>query len=88
MRVAVVQAGRGRDQFIQACIREIWWAYAVNNITLSVVHTPEEQLTDSTDDLSWYHLVGLFKDCIHQLRHHGVHIIPVSHTLFKLSPYL
>ena len=42
--VAVFQARRSRDPFIQAYGREIWWKYAVNDIALSVIHTPEEQL--------------------------------------------
>ena len=58
--VAVFQAMRGRDPFIQACIREVWSTCTVNDIALSVVHTPWEQLIDSADALSEYHLRGVF----------------------------
>ena len=86
--VAVFQARLGRDPFFQACTRYIWWTCTVNNITLSVVHIPGEQLTDSADALSQYHLEEMFKDRVHTLSCHCMHIIPVSHALFKLSPDL
>ena len=42
--VAAFQADKGRNSFIHACTKEIWSACTVNNITVSVLHNPGEQL--------------------------------------------
>ena len=88
--VAVLPVRRGRDPFIPACAREIWWTCEVNDIALNMLHTRGDQLTDAADALSQYHLGGVFKDRVQWFRgcSHGVSIIPVSHALFKLSPDL
>ena len=83
--VAVFQVGLCRELFVQACTREIWWICAINGITLSVVHTLGDQLTDTVDVLSGDHLGSVFMDKVHQLRGHGVWIIYISHVLCKLS---
>ena len=86
--VAILQAGRGHNAVIQACMREIWCVCVINDINLNVVYTPGEQLTDSADVLSWYHMGGVFRAQVKTLRNHGIHKISLSHDLFNLSPYL
>ena len=50
--VAIFQAGRDRDEFIQACAREVWPMYTSWDITLVVGHIPGAQFTNTADALS------------------------------------
>ena len=86
--VAIFQAGKGHNTVIQACAKEIWCVCAINYINLNIVHTPGEQLTNSADVFSRYHLEGVFRDRVKTLRNHGVPIISLSPDLFNLSPDL
>ena len=54
--VAIFQAGRGRDAFIQACEREIWLTCAAWDITLAVGHVSAMSLEGTADALSRWHL--------------------------------
>ena len=51
MAVIVFQAGRGRDSFLQACVRQLWYVCAKNGITLGVGHVPGASLLDSIQKL-------------------------------------
>ena len=82
--MAIFQASRGRDQFIQACNKEIWLVCAVHAITLSFAHTPREQLTDTADTLSCFHTGGVYEERVHQLREQGVCIVAIP-KLFELT---
>ena len=88
MAVAVFQPGRGRDPLIQACAREIWLLCTIHDITPSCVHTPRDQLTDTADTLSHYHMGGMFRDRVHQIMNQGVRRVPISDVCFELSPAL
>ena len=54
--VAIFQAGNGRDDFIQACSRELWLTCATWDITLAVGYVPGTSLKDTADALSRWHL--------------------------------
>ena len=59
--VAIFQASRGKDAFIQACARELWLTCEQFNITLGVSHTPGEGLTLTADAFSHWHTSQLYK---------------------------
>ena len=86
--VAIMQAGRGRDPFLQACAREVWLIAARHNITLTVEHIPGEQLIESADALSRFHLGPSYKRRVQQLVQAGVSIIHPSEAHFTLSDSL
>ena len=50
--VAIFQAGRGRDEFIQSCAREVWITCATWDINLVVGHIPGLCLDGTADVLS------------------------------------
>ena len=54
--VAIFQAGRGRDDFIQAYARELWLTCNAWDITLAVGHVPGTSLEDTADALSHLHI--------------------------------
>ena len=84
--VAIFQAGRGRDCFLQPCAREIWLTCAVWDITLAVGHVPGDSLTGTADALSRYHLGQVYKDMVHLLlSDHDITCTPVPSSLFLLS---
>ena len=65
--VSIFQAGRGRDDFIQACAREVWITCATWDITLVVGHIPGAQLATTADALSHWHLGQTFKNKVASL---------------------
>jgi hypothetical protein len=67
--VAVLQEGRGRDQFLQAAAREIWLLAAINEIDILAVHVSGESLLSSADALSRQHLSQSFKTLAHKYCH-------------------
>ena len=54
--VAILQTGRGRDAFIQACTREICLTCATWDSTLSMGHVSSASLEGTADALSCWHL--------------------------------
>ncbi len=87
--VAVMEAGRGRDAFLQACAREVWLQAANHDIDLVVKHVAGESLLPTADALSRFHLGGIFRDRVHDLiDKHSVTMISVPTHLFSLSPEL
>ena len=60
--MAIFQADRGRDPFIQVCAHEIWLECAHQEMTLGVSHTHREALEGSVDSLSCWHLVQVYRD--------------------------
>ena len=60
--VAILQAGKGCDTFMQVCAKEVWLTCPIWNITLWVGHKPGEDLISSDDMLSHWHLGQLYKD--------------------------
>ena len=59
---AIFQAGRGREQFIQACAREVLLTCSTWDITLVVGHIQGSRLVDTADALSRWHLGQGFRD--------------------------
>ena len=49
MAVSMFQAGYGKDQFIQACARQLWLLCATHDVTLAVGHISGDFLTASAD---------------------------------------
>ena len=81
--VAIFQAGRGRDEFIQACSREVWITCATWVYTLVVGHIPGSCLADTVDALSRWHLGQGFRDRVASLiASQGLHLHTVPDTLF------
>ena len=54
--VAIFQAGKGCDAFIDACARELWLTCTAWDITLEVGHVPGTSLEDTDDALSHWHM--------------------------------
>jgi hypothetical protein len=65
--VAVLQSGRGRDELLLTCAREIWLLCATSNIELQVSHTSGDSLQDTADALSRLHLGAPFQDRVARL---------------------
>ena len=87
--VAIMQAGQGRDPFLQACAREAWLISAIHGMTLVVKHIVGEQLTATTDALSRYHTGGKFQARVEQLAAgSNITIIPLHPDSFLLSKNL
>ena len=87
--VTIFQAGKGRDQFIQACTREIWLMFAGHEIILRFSHTLRMALEESADALSYWYMGQLFKDCVRKLiKDRGLTIISVKNDFFNVSPLL
>jgi hypothetical protein len=82
--VAVLQEGRGRDQFLQGAAREIWLLAAINEIDIKAVHVSGESLLSSADALSRQHLSQSFKTLAHKYCHslHLDMVLPPS-TVFS-----
>ena len=91
MAVAIFQAGKGRDAFIQACARELWLTCAVWDITLAVGHVPGTCLEDTDDALRCPSM--LFDALCHPyqervdrlLAYHNIRCILVPDHLFHLA---
>ena len=60
MAVAILQAGKGRNSYIQACAMMIWLACALHDITLMCTLTPGDSLLSTANALSKFHLDGLY----------------------------
>jgi hypothetical protein len=86
--VAVLQAGKGRDPFIQQCAREVWLLTATHDIDLSVHHVPGDLLKHSADALSRRHLGAQFKQRVDELVQQGVCMVTPHLSLLELSPLL
>jgi hypothetical protein len=87
--VAVMQAGKGRDSYIQACAREIWLVAAMHHISLSVVHISGQQLTLTADALSRYHTAPKYREKVNNLiKQQHLAIVHPPPTSFLLSPIL
>ena len=87
MEITIVQAGHGRDPFIQVCDQQLWLICASYDITLDVGHIGGELLIFSADVLSHWHMGQQFKDCVNILiRDKCVKIISVAPDAFVLSP--
>ena len=53
--IAIFQARKGRDAFIQACARELWLSCAECDITLWISRMPGEDLTLTAGAVSCWH---------------------------------
>ena len=76
--VPVFQARCGRDLFLQGGTRGIWLVCVIHDLTLSFVHTSEDQLTDTADALSCHQMGGVFRNRVHQIMNQGVQIVSMS----------
>ena len=65
--VAIIQADKGRNGHIQACVREIWLSCAIHGITLTCTHTSGDSLISTADALGRCHLGGVYQNRVHQL---------------------
>ncbi len=86
--VAIMQVGRGRDSFLQACAREIWLTAALHDITLIVSHIPGRDLQDTADALSREHLGEPFTSRVTALLASGVSRVHMPKACFALSDTL
>ena len=59
--VDVINTGRARNKFAQACLREACWITAKVNAVIKVVHLTSEQ-NRMSDSLSRWHLNKLYQD--------------------------
>ena len=83
--VAIFQASRGQDDFIQACAREVCVTCATWGITLVVGHIPGSYLADTADALSRWHLGQRFRDKVASLIiTQGLKLHTVPETMFVL----
>ena len=86
--VDVLQAGRGRDHYIQHCAREVWLLTARLDIDLSMQHVSGEQLRDSANALSRRHLGAPYQQRVTELEQQRVHLVSPDPHLLKLSSVL
>ena len=81
-----LQAGPGRDPFIQACAQQLWLVCGSHDITLAVGDIAAELLIFSSDALSHWHMGQQYKDRVNMfIKDNGVNIISVSPDAFVLS---
>ncbi len=83
--VAIMQAGRGRDAFLQACAREAWLTAAIHDLTLVVSHIPGRELQDTADALSREQLGEPFVGRVAALLASGVNRVSMPRACFTLS---
>ena len=89
MAVNIFQAGHGKDTFIQACTRPLWFICATHYITLAVGHIAGEHFTSSAAALSRWHMGQHYKDRVNMLiQDKGVNIVNVPSDAFEISPSL
>ena len=89
MAITIVQAGRGRDPFIQVCDQQLWLICTSYDITQHVGHIAGELRIFSVDVLSHWFMGQRFKDLVNILiSDKGVKIISVAPDAFVLSPSL
>ena len=87
--LAISQAGRGRDPFLQADAKDVWLMCAIWEITLAIVRMAGESLTDTADALSHWHVGQVFKGRASLLvKDRGVRLLTVPDELFPLSEHL
>ena len=82
--VAIFQAGRERDSFIQVCTRKGWLACALHDVRLTIFQSPGEQLVEMAATLSHFHKGGMYQDKAHQPMGQGVRIIAIPVEQFQL----
>ena len=75
--VNIFQAGRGKDDFLQAYLRDIWQMCAQWDISFAVGHIPCAYLQKSADALSCYHLGQPYQDRVSSHHRQG-HLTPLS----------
>ena len=85
MAVTIIQAGKERNSYIQACARDIWLPCALHDITVTCTHIPVDSLICMADALSRCHLGSVYQDSVHELVMSGVHIKTVPDTMFSMS---
>ena len=84
--VAIFQASKGRDNFTQACARELWLTCATWDITLAVGHVPGNSLEDTADALSHWHLGHPYQERVARLlAYNNIRCISVPDHLFHLA---
>ena len=84
--VAIFQAGRGRDTFIQACTKEVWLTCTAWDITLAMGHVSGASLESTADALSRWHLGQPYQARMDRLlATHAITCISVPGELFHLS---
>ena len=83
--VAVFQVG-GADILSMRPVPENSGCYVLSIVSHSVLSSHlGNQLTVTADALRHYQLGGVFTDRVHQLRGHGIRIVPSLHVLLQLS---
>ena len=65
--VAIFQAGKGQDNFIQVCARELWLSCAAWEITVAVRHVPGISLEDTANALSRWHMDHTYQERLDRL---------------------
>ena len=85
MAVAIFQAAKGKDIFIQSCAREIWLICASWDVTMGVGHIPGASISHTVDALSCWRMGQSYKDNIEALLlDNDISCIYVPDELFQL----
>ena len=84
--VAIFQAGKCWDAFIQACSRELWLTCTAWDITLAGGNVPDTSLEDTADALSRWHMGHPYQERVDMLlASHNIKCIPVPDHIFHLA---
>ena len=84
--VSIFKAGQGRDPFLQQCARDIWLTCTKWDISLAIGHVPRDQLKDTANALSHWHLDSVYRDQVSKLVSVGdVTMYQVPDDVFSLS---
>ena len=87
--VAIFQAGRGSDPFLQVCVKEIWLTSAIRDTTLAIGHVAGDSLNDTVDALTHWSLGQIYRDRVDALmKHRGISCMSVPQELLHISKHL
>lgn len=79
--IAVLQSGRGRDHFLLACARQVWYYAARYDCQIEPRHKPGVEM-ETADSLSRYHLHASYRARVTQLTSSS------TYTRQEIDPYL
>lgn len=82
--IAVLQSGRGRDPFLLACARDIWFQAARYGFELLPQHAPGTTM-DTVDQLSRAHMDQRAHRVIDSLLQQGFSEVAVEEHVFKIT---
>ena len=81
----MINSMRSRNNFLQACLRELWLTLAVNNIMLKVTHIPGHVNT-LADCLSRWHTGAMYQSRFHALTGcSGLQPVTITPAMFSFA---